>query len=50
MKNAGAIIKSRRERVDVLRSERNVRNETERVHGWVGSMYVAGSLFYIGGH
>ena len=27
-----------------------MRNETERVHGWVGSMYVAGSLFYIGGH
>ena len=25
-------------------------NETERVHGWVGSMYVADSLFYIGGH
>ena len=27
-----------------------MRNETERVRGWVGSMYVAGSLFYIGGH
>ena len=25
-------------------------NETERVCGWVGSMYVAGSLFYIWGH
>ena len=27
-----------------------MRNETERVRGWGGSMYVAGSLFYIGGH
>ena len=27
-----------------------MRNETERVRGWVGSMYVAGNLFYIGGH
>ena len=26
-----------------------MRNETERVHGWVGSMYVARSLFSIGG-
>ena len=27
-----------------------MRNETVRVRGWVGSMYVAGGLFYIGGH
>ena len=27
-----------------------MRNETERVRGWVGSMYVADSLFYIWGH
>ena len=27
-----------------------MRNETERVRWWVGSMYVVGSLFYIGGH
>ena len=26
-----------------------MRNETVRVRGWVGSMYVAGGLFYIGG-
>ena len=26
-----------------------MRNETERVCGWVGSMYVAGGLFYIEG-
>ena len=30
--------------------EWHVGNEAERVRGWVGSMYVAGSLFYIGGH
>ena len=27
-----------------------MRNETVRVCVWVGSMYVAGDLFYIGGH
>ena len=27
-----------------------MRNETKRVRGWVGSMYVADSLFYIWGH
>ena len=26
-----------------------MRTETVRVRGWVGSMYVAGGLFYIGG-
>ena len=41
--------KSRRERVDVLRSESETRNETVKVHGWVGSMYVVGGLFYKGG-
>ena len=26
-----------------------MRNETVRVRGWMGSMYVADDLFYIGG-
>ena len=37
------------ERVDFLRSESESWEMRLRVCGWVGSMYVAGGLFYKGG-